>query len=74
MRLMHIEKANNCLLVMERIKKTTVDLGREDENYLFDLEFGKIIYLAMRLLLQHFVFLSEEVCNYTLKIILSAIS
>lgn len=33
-----------------------------------------IIYLAMRLLLQHFISLREEVDNYTLRIILNVFS
>lgn len=71
--LWHIEKASKCSSVMEgRGKETTVDLGREDENYLFGLGFGKIMHLAMRLLLQHFISSSEEVC--TLGITLNAIS
>lgn len=74
MYLIHTEKANKCLMMMEgRGKETTIDLGREDENILFGLGFGKIIHLAMRLLLQHFIFLREE-CNYTLGIILNAVS
>lgn len=57
-----------------RGKETTLDLGKEDENNLFGLGFGKIIYLVVRLLLQHFISLRGDVCNYTLRIILSAVS
>lgn len=41
--------------------ETIVDLGREQENYLLGLGFGKITYLALRLLLQYFISLREEV-------------
>lgn len=61
MYLMHIGKANTCLLMMEREKETTAELGREDENYLFGLGFRKITCLALRLLLQHVIALREEV-------------
>ena len=45
----------------ERRKETTGGLGREDENCLFGLGFGKTILLAVRLLLQHFITFREEV-------------
>lgn len=60
MYLIHSGKASKCLLVMkERGKETTIDIGREDENYLFGLGFEKITHLTMRLLLQHFIALRE---------------
>ena len=48
-------------MMEERRKETTGGLGREDENYLFGLGFGKTILLAMRPLLQHFITFREEV-------------
>lgn len=43
--MLHTEKANKYLLMMEgRRKGAMVNLGREDENYLFGLGFGKILH------------------------------
>lgn len=46
---------------MMEAEETTVDLGREEVNYLFGLGFRKIIYLALRLLGEYFISLREEV-------------